>query len=54
MRMNTNRYCLGVTLTLFGGAGLAEITTSNHGCFWLCVTVFAVGFALCITEFLGK
>lgn len=52
--MNTDRYCAGVTFTLLGGAGLAEITTSNHGCFWLCVVVFSIGLAMCVAEFLGN
>lgn len=48
------KYGIGVLLTLFGGSGLAEISTSNHGCFALCVSMFAVGFAICITEFFKK
>lgn len=52
--INSNTYALGVVLVLLGGNGLAEISTSNHGCFAICVTMFAVGFAICITEFLRK
>lgn len=52
--INTNRYAVGVSLTLLGGSSLAEITTSNHGGFWISVVAFAVGFAICITEFLRK
>lgn len=44
-------YGFGVLLTLLGGSGLAEISTSNHGCFAICVSMFAVGFAICVTEF---
>ena len=51
--MKTNAYAIGVALTLLGGAGLAEIVTSDHGSFWLCVAVFAIGYAMCIKEFLG-
>lgn len=51
--MNTNLYAIGVALTLLGGAGLAEIATSDHGSFWLCVAVFAIGYAMCVKEFLG-
>lgn len=44
-------YGIGVLLTLFGGAGLAEISTSNHGCFWLCATMFSVGVAMCLWSY---
>ena len=52
--MNTNAYGIGVFLTLLGGAGLAEISTSNHGSFAICVTMFSIGFAICVNEFLRK
>lgn len=51
--MNTNTYAIGVVLTLLGGAGLAEVVTSDHGNFLICVIVFAVGYAMCIKEFIG-
>lgn len=51
--MGSKRYGIGVLLTLLGGSGLAEISTSNHGSFALCVTMFAFGFAICITEFIS-
>ena len=44
-------YGIGVLLTLFGGAGLAEISTSNHGCFWLCALMFSFGLAMCIGSY---
>ena len=43
---------LGVLMTLLGGSGLAEISTSNHGGFAICTGLFAVGMAICITEFI--
>ena len=46
------RYLTGVWLTFCGGSGLAEISTSNHGCFWICTILFAIGFAICVTEFI--
>lgn len=52
--MNTNAYGIGVFLTLVGGAGLAEISTSSHGSFILCVTMFSIGLSLCISEFIRK
>ena len=50
--MKSKTYGIGVLLTLLGGSGLAEISTSNHGCFWLCASMFAVGFSLCIAEYI--
>lgn len=41
-------YCIGVLLLVFGGAGLAEISTSNHGCFWLCDLMFGIGVGCCL------
>ena len=48
---NNRRYAAGVLLVLFGGAGLAEISTSNHGCFWVCTIALAIGTAICVTEY---
>ena len=54
MRGISNKtYALGVLLTLLGGSGLAEISTSNHGCFALCVTMFSIGFSLCIAGYVN-
>ena len=39
---------IGAIMVVFGGAGLAEISTSSHGNFILCATMFAVGFGLCL------
>lgn len=50
--MGSKIHGIGVLFTLLGGAGLAEISTSNHGCFVLCVSLFAVGFAICLTEYI--
>ena len=50
--MGSNKYYgIGVLLTLLGGAGLAEISTSNHGCFALCAVMFSVGIAMCIRSY---
>lgn len=43
-----SKQVIGAVLTVFGGAGLAEISTSNHGCFWLCAVMFSVGLAMCL------
>lgn len=52
--MNINRskiYGIGVLLLLVGGAGLAEISTSSQGSFWLCNIVFSLGVAMVITSY---
>lgn len=46
-----SKYALGVLMVLLGGSGLAEISTSNHGCFWLCAIVFSVGIGLCLAGY---
>lgn len=55
MRGISNKaYGIGVLLTLFGGSGLAEIETSNHGCFWFCAVMFSVGIGLCLVGYKRK
>ena len=44
-------YAIGVLFILFGGSGLAEISTSNHGCFWLCAIIFSAGIGLCLAGY---
>ena len=52
MRGQSNKlFIAGVLLMMFGGAGLAEISTSNHGCFWLCAVMFSVGIGLCLAGY---
>ena len=52
--MKGTRYATGVLLTLIGGSGLAEISTSNHGCFWLCNLLFVAGISICLYEIITK
>lgn len=51
MGSKNKAYAIGVCMVVAGGAGLAEISTSNHGCFWLCATLFALGIGLCIWSY---
>ena len=52
MKGQTNKkFVIGCFLTFIGGAGLAEISTSNHGCFWLCAIIFALGVGLCLAGY---
>lgn len=48
--MKGNRYATGALCALAGGSGLAEISTSNHGCFWLCAVIFTIGISTCLFE----
>lgn len=49
-----SKQVIGAILILFGGSGLAEISTSNHGCFWLCAVMFAVGFGMCLKGYIHE
>lgn len=51
---DTDIHGIGALLMIFGGSGLAEISTSNHGCFWLCATLFSIGVALCLESIIGR
>jgi len=44
-------FAIGALLSVYGGAGLAEISTSDHGCFWLCTVALAVGLGLCLWSY---
>ena len=48
--MRGSKYATGVLMTLIGGSGLAEISTSNHGSFILCAALFGIGFFICASE----
>jgi len=51
--MKGSRYAAGALSALAGGSGLAEISTSNHGCFWLCAVVFTIGICVCLYEIIN-
>lgn len=51
--MGRIKHGIGVLFTLAGGAGLAEISVSNHGCFALCTLMFAFGLAICVTDLMN-
>lgn len=52
--MKGSKYGIGVLCMLAGGSGLAEIATSNHGCFWLCNLLFVAGISICLYEIITK
>ena len=54
MKGSNKLHALGVVLVVFGGAGLAEISTSSHGSFIVCATMFAVGFGICLKGYLNE
>ena len=51
MKGENKLYGWGLLLTVFGGAGLAEISTSEHGNFIFCAAIFALGFAMCLYSY---
>lgn len=50
----SKRYGVGVILTLFGGAGIAEYITSGRGIFIVSAIIFAIGFALILDSYVCK
>lgn len=51
MKGNNTLFGVGCLMTVFGGAGLAEISTSSHGSFWFCTLMFAVGLGICLWSY---
>lgn len=51
MKTSTKRYLWGLTLFLFGGAGLAEHITSGRGSFPISAVVFGLGFILILWSY---
>ena len=47
-------YGVGVVLTVFGCAGIAENITSNRGSFLFSAIMFAIGFSLVLTSYEWK
>ena len=45
------KFAIGVLMIFCGGSGLAEISTSNHGCFWLCAITFSIGVGFCLAGY---
>ena len=52
MKGGNRLYGWGLLLTVFGGAGLAEVITSSRGSFMVSVVLFAVGFAMVICSYI--
>ena len=48
------RYGVGLVMTLFGGAGLAENITSGRGSFMFCVALFSIGLAFIIDSYINQ
>lgn len=51
MRKSDRYYGVGLLLTVFGGAGLAEYITSGRGSFLVSVVVFSIGFASVLVSY---
>ena len=54
MKRGSKLYLWGLVLTIFGGAGLAEVVTSDRGSFLISAIVFAVGFAMIIGSYANE
>ena len=48
------RYGVGCIFTLFGGAGMAEVITSNRGSFLVSAIIFSIGFALILDSYVQR
>ena len=44
-------YGWGLFLTVFGGAGLAEVITSSRGSFLVSAIVFSIGFGMILCSY---
>lgn len=51
MKGENKLYAWGLVLLVFGGAGLAEVITSNRGSFMISTIVFAFGFAMILWSY---
>ena len=51
MKGENRLYGWGLVLTVFGGAGLAEVITSSRGSFIVSATIFALGFAMILWSY---
>lgn len=51
MKEDNKLYGWGLLMTVFGGAGLAEVITSSRGSFMVSAVIFAVGFAMVLWSY---
>ena len=52
MKGENRLYGWGLLLTVFGGAGLAEVITSSRGSFMVSAVIFSVGFAMIVCSYI--
>jgi len=52
MKGENRLYGWGLLLTVFGGAGLAEVITSSRGSFMVSAVIFAIGFAMILCSYI--
>lgn len=52
MKGENKLYGWGLLLTVFGGAGLAEVITSSRGSFIVSVAIFGIGFAMILCSYI--
>lgn len=51
MKGENKLYGWGLLLTVFGGAGLAEVITSSRGSFMVSTVIFALGIAMVLWSY---
>ncbi len=51
MKEDNKLYGWGLLMTVFGGAGLAEVITSSRGSFIVSVVVFSLGIAMVLWSY---
>lgn len=51
MKEDNKLYGWGLLMTVFGGAGLAEVITSSRGSFMVSTVIFALGIAMVLWSY---
>lgn len=51
MKGENKLYGWGLLMTVFGGAGLAEVITSSRGSFMVSVVIFSLGIAMILWSY---
>lgn len=51
MKEDNKLYGWGLLMTVFGGAGLAEVITSSRGSFMVSTVIFALGLAMVLWSY---
>lgn len=52
MKKENKLFAWGLLLTVFGGAGLAEVITSSRGSFMISAVIFAIGYGMILGSYI--